>query len=571
MSEAGIESVAWARALMGALGTAGIRDVVISPGSRSTPLVFAAHQCAELRLHTVIDERAAGFFALGQARVTGRPTALICTSGTAGAHYYPAVIEASQSSVPLVIVTADRPPELQASSAPQTIDQTRLYGAFVRAFYDLGLPDVREVALSAVRRKGAQAVHRAQHPAPGPVHINVPARKPLEPKTLGPAAEASTGGPMVYDARSSVSEEGLRALSDRLHAAERPVIAWGPGPIAQADARALLQVVAERADAAVFAEATSQFRFGADWSGDALGVLLASAAFCETFDPDFVVLFGAPVTSGPWNRWLTQQADVSIMAVSPHEWPDPTQRASAWLVAEPVQVLEHLQASLPRHSSGAWRRRVAEFDAKAWAAVEDASSGRTEGRVARIVRAAAPAQSLLMLGNSLTVRHFDTFCSSGGAPLSVLSQRGANGIDGLIAGAVGAASVVDVPVTLVLGDVSFQHDVGALAAAQNVSVPLVIVVIDNGGGRIFDMLPAGRRFRDEAVFAHFTTPPAVDASIASAFGLRHQRVDDPDELPAALASAYALSSTTVIQVSVPAHGAIEVADRIEASIEASFQ
>ncbi|MEM7677241.1 MAG: 2-succinyl-5-enolpyruvyl-6-hydroxy-3-cyclohexene-1-carboxylic-acid synthase [Myxococcota bacterium] len=567
-AETTADAVVWARTLVGGLRFAGICDVVISPGSRSTPLVFAVHEAADLRLHTVIDERVAGFFALGQARITGRPTALICTSGTAGAHYYPAVIEASQAFVPLVIVTADRPPELQSSSAPQTIDQTRLYGAFSRGFYDLGLPDRGATAHAAVRRKAVQAVHRSMHPTPGPVHINMPARKPLEPHAL--ASPEAPVGPRIFGAAAALSEDGLRSVAERLHAAQRPVIAWGPSSGLPASAQARLRSVCSKADAAVYAESTSQLRFGAVWPGDALGLLLGSKAFRRAFDPDLVVLCGAPATSGAWGRWLAQSS-VPTIAIAPHEWPDPSHRADTWLVAEPAQAMHRMADMLPDESSNTWRRRAADYDAIAWSAVQRASAGDSEGQLTRAVRASAPEGSVLMLGNSLTVRHFDTFCPSGGSPLTVLSQRGANGIDGLIAGAVGAASVSEVPVTLVLGDVSFQHDVGALAMAGGVSVPLVIVVVDNDGGRIFDILPAGRRFGDQPVFQHFTTPPAVDASIASAFGLRYVRADGPDRLTAALATAYDSASATVIQACVPPTGAVQVADRIEALLDVSFE
>ncbi len=564
------ESTEWARSLVAALAKAGIQDVVISPGSRSTPLVFAAAGQGALRLHSVIDERAAAFFAVGQARVTGLPTALICTSGTAGAHYYPAVIEASLAYVPLVVITADRPPELQASAAAQTIDQQRLFGTYVRAYHDLGLPNAAPIAFAAVRRKVVQAVFRATNPTPGPVHVNVPARKPLEPAPSETASKPvpPSSIPMVIRSRPKVDPDDLDEIGQRLVDAERPVFVVGPGGLPQADLREVLADLARKADAAVYAEATSQLRFGNAQPGDALGVLLGAETFAAQFQPDLVLQLGAPVTSSAWHRWRGGRSKASHIAISSHDWPDPSQRADTWVAASPAEVIPLLRdAWTEPRGHERWRAQMADYDRRAWAVVDDTLPAQSEGEAVRVIRAHLPPDSLLMLGNSLAVRHFDTFCRSGGEAVGVLSQRGANGIDGLVAGAVGATSVARRPVTLVLGDVSLAHDVGALALAQSVSRPLVIVVLDNGGGRIFELLPAGRRYGQQPVFRHFVTPPKMDAeTLAAAFGLCHVRLEGTAELAAALTSAYRMGAATVVQVKLPDHGARAVADAIDAAL-----
>ena len=564
------EASSWASALMDGLVSAGIRDVVVSPGSRSTPLVFAADAQESLRLHSVIDERAAGFFALGQARVTGRPTVLICTSGTAGAHYYPAVIEAAMAYVPMVVVTADRPPELQGCGAPQTIDQTRLYGGYVRAFHDLGLPNDTPVARAAVRRRAVQAVDRALGPAPGPVHINVPARKPLEPDASD--KPAGVPSPQIIRPPSVLAPSALAPIADQLAAAQRPVITVGPAPLWQGCLREAIAELARRADAAVYAEATSQARFGIEQPGDALSVLLGAPPFANRFDPDLIVQLGPPVTSGSWHRWRATRPDVPHVAIGPYDWNDPSQRADFWIAADVADAVAALIDELsPVDGVGPWRRAVAGWDERAWASIDHVLPSESEGEVVRIIRSHLPADSVLMLGNSLPVRHFDAFCRSGGRTVGVLSQRGANGIDGLVAGAVGASSVGQRPVTLVLGDVSLSHDAGSLALAQRVSAPLVITVLDNGGGRIFDLLPAGRRFQHQPVYEHFATSPAIDAqTLAAAFGLCHVRVEGTSELEAALSSAYRLGAATVVQVKVPDHGARAVSDAVDAALEEDF-
>ena len=567
------DAAAWAGTLMSALRAAGLRDVVVSPGSRSTPLVFAAAEQSGFRMHSVVDERAAGFMALGQARWTGWPSILICTSGTAGAHYYPAVIEASMAGVPMVILTADRPPELQSSSAPQTIDQHRMYGSFARAYHDLGLPNQQPAALVAVRRRAAQAVAEAMGPIPGPVHVNVPARKPLEPDAIGgDKVPAVVDGPRVIQPSHRIDRGQLSGLAGRLMAAERPLFVFGPAPVAQSKLREDVDALAQRVGAAVYAEATSQLRFGLKMPGDALGILLSSAAFGARFAPDLVVQFGAPPTSGHWHRWRAQAAGLAHVAIAERTWPDPSQRADTWVVAAPGDVVTALLDEVPIGKSTPWRDWVADADQRAWAAIAQVNAPNTEGAAVQTVRSATPPESILVVGNSLPVRHVDTFCSSGGTPLAVVSQRGANGIDGWIAGAVGARTVADRPVTLLLGDVSFMHDVGALALARTVSEPMVIVVLDNGGGRIFDLLPAGRQFGQEAVFGYFTTPTELHAAdLAAAFGLRSVRAGEVDGLRAALREAYQHRGATVIQVDLAPEGARAQLDAVEAAVHRAVQ
>ena len=228
----------WSELLVDSLAKAGVRDVVLSPGSRSTPFVLAAAKHPLLRCFDVIDERSAAFFALGQAKAAGRPSLVLCTSGSAGTHYFPAVIEAAMSFTPLLLLTADRPLELQDGAAPQTIDQLKLFGDHVRGFFELGLPDLAAGPLRALRRRVVQSVHAAQWPTPGPVHLNARARKPLEPQAAANDSEremaqraqalAATPIPHVHGARMVPSPEGLDALASRLASAERPLIVAGP-------------------------------------------------------------------------------------------------------------------------------------------------------------------------------------------------------------------------------------------------------------------------------------------------------------------------------------------------------
>ncbi len=545
---AAIQTV-WAELLLASLADAGVADVVVSPGSRSTPLVAALAREALLRAHPVIDERAAGFFALGLARAAATPVALICTSGTAAAHYLPAVIEAALAGIPLVIVSADRPPELHGAGASQTIDQLRLFGGFVRRFDDLGPPEGSPLALRALRRKVAQAVAAARGPTPGPVHLNVPLRKPLEPAAPGTeperaaAAEAArlvkTALP-VAPATVRVPDSLIDRVASAIASAPRGLIVATAGPATRAAARASAFTLASRAGYPLLAEAGSGLRF-ATRPDDVVAIdrfgLVVSAPLARDLGPELIVqLGGEPVAMG-WTGFAAGRARRFVLAE--HGWPDGDSTAEAVLLGDVADTLGRIVAALPSpRLRGAWTRAWADADRAARAAMDRALvSPGAEGAAVAAAIGAVPDGGQLVLGNSLPVRVADEV-ADGGRDLTVLTQRGAAGIDGLIAGAAGAAAAGR-PTVLVLGDVSFAHDLGALACVGG--RPLAIVVIDNGGGRIFDDLPVAASTLPDGAFERlWRTPPAVDAvAAARAFGLVGARVRSPDELPAAIRAALA--------------------------------
>jgi len=558
--------IEWARLFVHALADAGIRDVVLSPGSRSTPLVLAAAGEARVRCHPIVDERSAAFFALGQARATGRPSALVCTSGTAGAHHLPAVIEAHQTHTPLLVVTADRPWELQDAAAAQTIDQVKLFGGFVRHFAELGVPDDTPGALAAVTRIAAQAAFRTTWPTPGPVHVNARFRKPLEPvRRDGEPWRAELDlllarpAPRAVAPRAIPDDSVIEALAERCARAERGLIVCGPAPLGP-DPERLREAVLELARRTGFpllAEATSQLRFGGAGPTrcSVFGAILASPAFAAAHGADLILELGAPPTSAGYARYLAASPDCPRFVVAPHGWNDPTSRATALVMAEPVDVARALSARLgERPRPSAWAEAFAAADRRALAVVEAelASGVLTEGLVARSVVHACPAGSLLAIGNSLPVRHLDTYCPAGDRALGVLHQRGASGIDGLVSGALGARSVSASPVTLLLGDLSLLHDLGGLALAREVPGPFVAVVVQNGGGRIFDQLPLAGAIDAPALMERcFTMPQPLDLAHAAAlFGMAFARASTPPELADALARAHAGSGATLIEAVV---------------------
>lgn len=551
----------WAELIATTLADAGVRTCVVSPGSRSTPLVAALAADARLELPTIIDERAASFYALGLARATNQPVALVCTSGSAAAHYLPALVEASMASIPLIAITADRPPELLQCGASQTIDQINLYGSFVRQSFDLGAPVGNPLALRALRRKIVQAVTAARGPHPGPVHIEVPLRKPLEPaqpstedeRTLARVVAELRKAPVTIAVPRLVADDAaLAQLSAAIAAEPRGVIVAGAMPASFSREAAL--AFAARTGYPLLAEAGSQLRFVARPGVTAIDHFDLVVASQIAPSPKLVIQIGAePVASA----WSTAFAGATRYVLADHEWHDADSSARAVIIGDVAASLTKLAHELEPRTEFATAWRSAEARAASATHRALASHPRSEGSVLRSVVDAAPREMLVQIGNSLPIRVVDQVCA-GGTERTILTQRGAAGIDGLIASAAGATRSGK-PVMLILGDVSFAHDIGGLLAAREAIVPLVIVVIDNGGGRIFDGLPIARTNPGPAFERHFTTAPHLDiAAVAHVLGARSVTAASPAAAASAVTAALTERGVTVIHAPVTPTGAHDV-------------
>ncbi len=541
-------NVRWARQLLSALAASGADDIVASPGSRSTPLLLAAIELG-LPLHPVIDERSAAFFAVGRAKVTGRPPLLICTSGTAGAHYYPALIEAEMARVPVIAITADRPPELQDCAAPQTIDQARLFGHHVRWSTELGPADASPASERAVRRKAAQAIAASLGPTPGPVHINVAARLPLE-RSAGDDGPAAPPPTRFWPATLRAPQDAIAAAASLCGRARRGLIVAGPAPIASRSARAAVQRAAATLGFAMWREATSQLRFCGRGAGEGHGFLGVAAERGELPPADVLIELGAPPTSAAYPAYRAGCAGAARIVIAADGWPDPSSDADAIVVGETADTLSRIADAVgERAIDPEWMAAIAAADARARAAVE--ASADDEEQMVRAALAGLPGGALLAVGNSRPVRTIDRV-PPGDIDIDVWSQRGANGIDGLVSGAAGAASAGDRATALIVGDVSFAHDIGGLAVARNARAPLTIVVIDNGGGRIFDELPIARQLGDSPRFADlWLTPPRLDLErAAAAYGIRFERASAPGALAEAVHRASRQPGCTVISAEI---------------------
>ena len=589
-----------ARLLVGALIGAGVRRMVTSPGSRSTPLVLAAldhaakgGRAADLDVASIIDQRAAGFYALGQARATGMPTALICTSGSAVAHYLPAILEAREAGLPLIVLSADRPPELMDCAAPQTTDQTKLFGSAVNFFAEIDLgarTDAR--SLRALRRTAAQAVFRSRWPRSGAVHLNVRARKPLERPTGGDRHPAAITVDKLLEEPLGVGIPSVAPDPDALdraarlcRRAERGLIIAGPLALPARKARQAatdvfgLAELARRTGFPLVAEATSQSRFvqsdtvgGVGCLADCLGSAWAADGGKAVAAPDLILQVGGPPVSAGAQR-LLEVCGAPQIVVSDGPWTDPAGLASVFLpgdVAATVAGLcSRLEAVAGELVGDGWCRDVLALssrfrEAAASVRVDSGDRGFHDGNAARAAVAATPTGGLLMLGNSLPVRLVEDWVGKVERRIWVASQRGLSGIDGLVAGFLGSLSAGRFPAgVLLLGDVSLLHDLDGLTLASEYGDghPAVIVVIDNGGGRIFDRLPIASTelFRGRAG-RHWLTPHGVDfAGLAQAFHLRDVHVDGVAALERELLAAVVRPGLTLV-VARCASGALEVAE-----------
>lgn len=581
---------AWARLVIESFVQAGVRDAIISPGSRSTPFVIAALEHEGLGCTSALDERSGAYYALGQARSSLRPSLLLCTSGSAPANYFPAVIEASEGGVPLIVLSADRPPELHRCGANQTTDQIGLYGNKVRFFANLGEPRDDALSLRAARRIVAQAVSEALGIKPGPVHINAQARKPLEPSRsnheIQARVDAILGEPLTRLHRirplepkllEPVSSEVVDSVAHALDSATRPVILCGPADLRSAMFVNELDELAERSGAVLLAESTSQFRCRA--GSRALGAFdtiwrtESGRSMCL---PDFVLQLGANPISNGWEQ-LCATNQIRRIVVHPWDWADPASSAEAIVQADIGSLLSAL-GQLTYSPARRDQDFVAGFE---WAesAVWDevfaiiglADDALTQAGAARTLLEAVPDPSALVLGNSLPIRDVDTWAPPSEKLLAVYCQRGVSGIDGVVSGAAGVASSAAGATTLLVGDVSFLHDINGLQLASRLASPLVIVVVNNGGGRIFEQLPIARD-GNEAWLPYFTTPHEANlAGAASLYGSEFQRVETVTDLRKALERGYLREGCTVIEAVVPPQSGLTQGRNLIARVERALQ
>ncbi|MBX3314748.1 MAG: 2-succinyl-5-enolpyruvyl-6-hydroxy-3-cyclohexene-1-carboxylic-acid synthase [Actinobacteria bacterium] len=528
----------------------GVTDAVVAPGSRSTPLALALAARPELAVQVHHDERAAGFVALGLGMATGRPAVVLTTSGTAAVELHPAVVEAHQAGVPLVVATADRPPELHDVGAPQTVDQTHLFGRAVRWFAEPGPP--APAAASTWRSLASRSVVEAVDGVggPGPVHLNLAFREPLLGRAAPLPAGRGEGEPWHVGGgtRTTVDRRGLEGLTAVLDGARGVIVAGaGCGPVDDVVA------LADAAGWPILADARSGCRSAGRPAILHADALLRCERFAEDVVPEVVLRLGAPPASKVLAGWLAASGARQVAVDADGRWFDPDRTATHVVRADPGSVLRALARSFDGGWVGDWGGRWAAAEASASAAVDAVLAGHdepTEPGVARTLCRSLPGHASLVVSSSMPIRDVEWF--GGPTAVRVLANRGANGIDGVVSTAVGvalAARWAGGPTVALVGDVAFLHDSNALLGLAARGVDLTIVVVDNDGGGIFSFLPQAEALDTERFEQLFGTPHGVDPlAVAAAHGIDGTTVTAAPELAGVLRGALDRGGVHVVRV-----------------------
>ena len=564
------------QAFVDELTRCGMTHAVTSPGSRNAPLALTLAGESRLDAVSVIDERSAGFVALGMAKESGRPVALTCTSGTAAANLLPAVVEAHEARVPLIVLTADRPPELRDTGAGQAIDQIKLYGSAVKWFVEVGNHEPGRGAAVHHRALACRAWFTAAGGRPGPVHLNFPLREPLAPVReeldSEPWQGRSGGRPWVevqQPARLPRSEE-VAELARRVTAAPRGAIVCGPAaePVAGAASR-----LAAAARWPLLAEPTSGVRCGPHDRSQVVAhydAVLRSDRFAEAHVAELVLRVGDTPTSKPLRAWLARSPQVLI---DPHAvWHEPTRAAETIVAADAVPACETLATvleSAPSPRGGEWIESWRRADA----AVPPALAAAPDPFEPKLYAALAdwlPDDALVWVSSSMPIRYVETFFPQSPKPLRFLANRGANGIDGVVSSALGAALAAGRRAYLLIGELALVHDAGGLLATGRRSPDaLTILCVNNGGGAIFDFLPVAEHADSTLYREHVLTPSSADVgALTAAAGLPHTIARGPGELREALTRPGVIEVPLDRSAQKAAHA--QVLERVASALDGSL-
>ncbi|RKQ29571.1 2-succinyl-5-enolpyruvyl-6-hydroxy-3-cyclohexene-1-carboxylic-acid synthase [Oceanobacillus halophilus] len=536
----------------------GVTDVVISPGSRSTPLALTFTEHPAIKEWIIIDERSAAFFALGMAKQSENAVALVCTSGTATANYFPAIIEAHYSRVPLIVLTADRPHELRHIGAPQAIEQIKMYGDYVKWFQEMAVPEATPEMLHYVRNNAARSVYMAKEGNAGPVHLNFPYREPLTPdfslgniwEPLGIETEEKING-FTHDGLKQLTAYQLQLLVKKIESKQKGLIVCGP----QMDEH-FAEAVTELANEwglPILADPLSQVRAGShrlDNIIEGYDAILRNKQIRDQLKPDFIIRFGAMPVSKPYLFYMKENKDVLQFVVENYSgYRDPSGNVTEFIFADSVCLCEDLLSVADFENT---------FDAtwlKTWKDMNNVAKKHlltgqeeeiTEGEAVRSLFEVTPEDSYVYAANSMPIRDVDTFFMTTDKKVTLLANRGANGIDGLLSSGIGAATSGK-QVTIVAGDLSFYHDMNGLLAAKQHNLDVTILLVNNNGGGIFSFLPQSN---DKKHFeALFGTPIDIDFRYAAfMYGGKYGNANTEDELKKLLETSYKQEGLHVIEI-----------------------
>jgi 2-succinyl-5-enolpyruvyl-6-hydroxy-3-cyclohexene-1-carboxylate synthase len=516
-------NILWTETFVKELASIGVKYACISPGSRNTPLTLAFANNKKLKSYLHIDERSCGFFALGLAKASHTPVAIVCTSGTAAAELYPAIIEAYQQRVPLIVCTADRPPELLDCGANQTINQDNLYKNHIRWFFDAGLPEPIARRIKHIKVLAKRAFYESSIRSRGPVHLNFPFRKPFEPdnytdevsKDIIDLAEKFSADEELFkvEEKNILTEKWFLEIFNHLKEFENGLIIAGPENYNPRFHKNCVRL-SEKLGYPILADGASQLRFGNLKKKNVISnfdALLRSDYF-KNIKPDIILQFGRTITSKALDTYLDKCDSIRYMINEFGDWFDPSNKSAASFACQPYIFCEKMEQMIKenglKRKSKKWLNIFTTADAaasKIKKEIIENSAFPNEPRIIKEILNIIPDNSHVMISNSMPIRDFDYFAFKTEKNLTIYNNRGASGIDGITSTALGIASITNEPTILLTGDLAFYYDLNGLLAAKKYSVPLIIILVNNNGGGIFEVLPIsnyGEVFKEFFIAPH---------------------------------------------------------------------
>ncbi|MFD1777522.1 2-succinyl-5-enolpyruvyl-6-hydroxy-3-cyclohexene-1-carboxylic-acid synthase [Fredinandcohnia salidurans] len=493
----------------------GVTEAIVSPGSRSTPMAILMAEHPDMNVTINIDERSSAFYALGVAKASKKPVAILCTSGTAAANYFPAIVEAYYSRVPLIVLTADRPHELRDVGAPQAIDQNQLYGNHAKWFVEMALPQDSEQMLAYVRTMAGRAAGTAQSAPAGPVHLNFPFREPLVPNLgldqLWGTSKMAKKNVNVVVGKPTMDEEQAQLISDVVSEKVKGIIVCGSHD--HSEFGHAVANLAETLQFPILADPLSQLRSGThpkSYILDGYDAFLRNEEFREAFSPDIIIRFGAMPVSKSLLQFIQKQKNTpQIVVDGDGGWRDPTLSATDMVYCDEIEFCQAITKRIQKRSDNGWISSWININEIVKENINAVHQEETlfEGKVFTELQEILPNGSTLFVGNSMPIRDLDTFFTNNEKSIHALGNRGANGIDGLVSTAMGISSQNEHTV-LVIGDLSFYHDLNGLLAAKHHHLNSTIVLINNDGGGIFSFLPQSQEEKHFETL--FGTPIGLD-------------------------------------------------------------
>ena len=573
----------WANTFVSQLAALGVKYACISPGSRSTPLTYSLAINKKIKCFVNIDERSSAFFALGLAKASNIPVVIVTTSGTATAELYPAIIEAYQQRTPLIICTADRPPELIGTGANQTINQYNLYRNHIRWFRDVGLPSAKEHSLRYLQRVAFKS-YKISSSDKGPVHINFPLKKPLEPFSFDDEADEKLFSlKPLRELKKDFSkikiekDRKVNRVAELMMHFEKGLIVAGPMEY-NAEAAKNIKDLASVIKYPILADGVSHLRFKVSKSEKNLITnyhsFLSSNKFCKKYKPDFILHFGGTPTSANLINYL---ADCNAERFQVNEYGDlndPSRKTKMILNYPASPFTEAINDLLSKEKFERKQSKWIEAFTKADIISENVKSNLfklnkklNEPQTIRELVKTLSSKTNLFVGNSLPIRDFDCFSGTSSKSFNIYFNRGASGIDGIVSTALGVASIKK-PTILLIGDLSFLHDLNSLLIAKKNKIPLMIVVINNNGGGIFQTLPISKK--KKLLKEYFVSPQNLKLNdIVKAFGVKYKLIKNKNQLKMAV-NNLELNSPIVLEIKTNANESAKMRKKIFSDVKAEI-